>query len=411
MVYLKIAFGLASILLLCQSVLSLDNGLALTPPMGWLSWERFRCNVDCDTDPDNCISERLFMQMADHIVADGFRDLGYEYINIDDCWLAKERDAEGRLQADPKRFPNGIKKLAQYIHGKGLKLGIYEDFGTKTCGGFPGSEFYMDIDAKTFAEWEVDFLKLDGCYSNANDMPYGYPLMGSFLNMTGRPILYSCSWPDYVSKPDYKAIAKSCNIWRNYHDVQDSWASIASIIKFYGDNKAKFAEVAKPGQFNDPDMLIIGDFGLSDNQQKVQMGMWAIMASPLIMSVDLRSIKPFAKELLTNKRIIAVNQDSLGIQGKRIWNVNNVDYWMKPILPNGSYAFAFVNFNTNGVPKKIDLSLKYLNLTEHAGYKLTEVFDGKFLGVYSPSSNFKASVNPTGIYMVTAIPLAKTTPV
>ncbi|XP_014775432.1 alpha-N-acetylgalactosaminidase [Octopus bimaculoides] len=411
MVYLKIAFGLASILLLCQSVLSLKNGLALTPPMGWLSWERFRCNIDCDNDPDNCISEKLFMQMADHVAADGFRDVGYEYINIDDCWLAKERDAKGRLQADPKRFPNGIKKLAQYIHSKGLKLGIYEDFGRKTCGGFPGSEFFLNIDAETFAEWEVDFLKLDGCYANTNDMPFGYPLMEFFLNLTGRPILYSCSWPAYVSKPDYNAIAKSCNIWRNYHDIEDSWASIASIIKHYGDNNEKFAEVAKPGQFNDPDMLIIGDFGLSEGQQKVQMGMWAIMASPLIMSVDLRTIKPFAKELLTNKRVIAVNQDPLGIQGKRIWSVNNVDYWMKPILPHGSYAIAFVNFNTNGVPKKINLSLKYLNLTESAGYKLTEVFDGKFLGIYGPSSNFTASVDPTGIYMVTAIPLAKTTPV
>lgn len=408
MVDLKIVLGLASILLLCQSVLSLNNGLALTPPMGWLSWERFRCNTDCDNDPNNCISEKLFMEMADQMVAGGFRDVGYEFINIDDCWLAKERDEKGRLQADPKRFPNGIKKLAQYIHSKGLKLGIYEDFGKKTCGGFPGSEFYMSIDAQTFADWEVDFLKLDGCFADPKDMPFGYPIMGFFLNLTGRPLLYSCSWPAYVAKPDYKAIAESCNIWRNYHDVQDSWDSIASILKFYGDNTLKFAEVAKPGQFNDPDMLIVGDYGLSEVQQKVQMGMWAIMASPLIMSVDLRNIKPFAKELLTNKHVIAVNQDPLGIQGKRLWNVDNVDYWMKPILPTGSYAFAFVNFNTNGVPKKLNLELKYLNLTEPAGYKFTEVFDNKFLGVYKPQSYFNASVNPTGIYMVTAISLKPT---
>ncbi|GAB1600014.1 alpha-N-acetylgalactosaminidase-like [Argonauta hians] len=398
------------IILLCHSAQSLENGLALTPPMGWLSWERFRCNIDCDNDPENCISEKLFMAMADRMAADGYRDVGYEYINIDDCWLAKERDARGRLQADPKRFPSGIKKLAQYVHSKGLKLGIYEDFGRKTCGGFPGSEFYMSIDAQTFADWEVDFLKLDGCYADPKDMSYGYPIMGFFLNMTGRSLLYSCSWPAYVAKPDYQAIAKSCNIWRNYHDVQDSWDSIASIIKFYGDNKLKFAEIAKPGQFNDPDMLIVGDFGLSESQQKVQMGMWAIMASPLMMSVDLRTIKPFAKDLLTNKRVIQINQDPLGIQGKRLWSVKNIDYWMKPILPKGSFAFAFVNFNTDGTPKKISLNMKYLNLTEPAGYDLTEVFEGKPLGSYYPASYFNASINPTDIYMVTAVPSKHTIP-
>lgn len=397
---------LVTLLLSVATVFSLDNGLALTPPMGWLSWERFRCNTDCVNDPDNCISERLFMQMADHMASDGYKDVGYEYINIDDCWMSKERDENGRLQADPKRFPSGIKKLADYIHSKGLKLGIYEDFGTKTCGGFPGSKFYMSIDAQTFADWGVDFLKLDGCYSNTDDMTVGYPLMGFFLNHTGRPFLYSCSWPAYVGKPDYQSIAKHCNIWRNYKDVQDSWDSVSGIIKYYGDDAQKFAEIARPGQFNDPDMLIVGDFGLSEDQQRVQMGMWAIMTAPLIMSVDLRNVKPFAKQLLTNKRIIAVNQDPMGIQGRRIWQVSNVDYWMKPIQPNGSYAFAFINFNTNGVQKKINLSLNYLHLTDPAGYNITETFTGKFLGVYKPTAYLHTLVNPTGIFMATAVPLS-----
>lgn len=397
---------LVTLLLSLTPILSLDNGLALTPPMGWLSWERFRCNTDCEKDPDNCISEKLFREMADHMEADGYKDAGYEYINIDDCWMAKERDEKARLQADPQRFPNGIKKLSEYIHSKGLKLGIYEDFGTKTCGGFPGSEFFLELDAQTFAEWEVDLLKLDGCNSYTSDMSTGYPLMGFFLNLTGRPFLYSCSWPAYVSKPNYTAIAKSCNIWRNYKDVQDSWDSVAGIIKFYGDNKQSFAEVAGPGHFNDPDMLIVGDFGLSEDQQRVQMGMWAIMAAPLIMSVDLRKVKPFAKELLTNRRVIAVNQDPMGIQGKRIWQVENVDYWMRKIQPNGSYAFAFVNFNTNGVPKKLSFTLKYLQLTDPAGYNITETFTGNFLGVYKPTAVFSASVNPTGIFMATAVPLS-----
>lgn len=153
--------------------------------------------------------------------------------------------------------------------------------------------------------------------------------------------------------------------------------------------------------------LIVGDFGLSEDQQRVQMGIWAMLAAPLIMSVDLRNVKPFAKELLTNKRVIAVSQDPMGIQARRIWQVEHVDYWMKPVQPNGSYAIAFVNFNTDGVQKKLRLSLKYLQLTDPAGYNITETFTGEFLGVYKPTAYLKAAINPTGIFMATVVPLSK----
>ncbi|CAG5114833.1 unnamed protein product, partial [Candidula unifasciata] len=314
---------LCVITLACGLVGALDNGLALTPPMGWLSWERFRCNVDCQNDPDNCISEKLYMKMADLMVSEGYRDAGYQYVNIDDCWPAKERDSNGRLVADPVRFPNGIQALARYVHSKGLKLGIYEDFGSKTCAGYPGSEFYLETDAKTFAEWEIDSLKFDGCNSDPADMPYGYPVMGRFLNMTGRPILFTCQWPGYMYgaglKPDYAAVRETCNQWRNYDDVQDSWGSVLDIIEHYGKDPGNFSAYAGPGGWNDPDELVVGDYGLSYYQQKAQFGMWALFASPLMMSLDLRSVDPAAKQLLLNKNIIAINQDPLGNQAVRLF--------------------------------------------------------------------------------------------
>uniref|UniRef100_A0A5F9DVQ6 Alpha-galactosidase n=1 Tax=Oryctolagus cuniculus TaxID=9986 RepID=A0A5F9DVQ6_RABIT len=146
---------------------ALDNGLARTPTMGWLHWERFLCNLDCQAEPESCISEHLFMQMAELMVSDGWKDAGYECLCIDDCWMAPERDPKGRLQADPQRFPGGIRRLADYVHSKGLKLGIYADVGNKTCAGYPGSFGHYDIDAQTFADWGVDLLKFDGCHCDS----------------------------------------------------------------------------------------------------------------------------------------------------------------------------------------------------------------------------------------------------
>ncbi|XP_064606127.1 LOW QUALITY PROTEIN: alpha-N-acetylgalactosaminidase-like [Liolophura sinensis] len=385
----------------------LDNGLALTPPMGWLAWERFRCDIDCADDPKNCIGQSLFMEMADRMVADGYRDAGYTYVNIDDCWASKQRDANFRLQADPKRFPDGIKNLAKYVHSKGLKLGIYGDFGILTCGGYPGSKFFLQTDAQTFAEWEVDMLKLDGCYSDLSDMDVGYPLMSEFLNKTGRPILYSCSWPAYIvgsGIPNYPKIAKYCNIWRNYADVQDSWDSVINIIEYYGNDTGNFSAVAGPGNFNDPDMLILGDFGLSYQQQRAQMALWAIMASPLFMSTDLRKIDPQSKNLLLNTNVIAINQDPLGIQGKRLVTEGAIEVWARPILPHGSVAFAVLSKSTGGTPTTMGLTLKSLGLSHKQGYNVTEAFDGFAVGMFRPKDTITIQVDPTGVFLAVAKP-------
>lgn len=396
-------------LLYLGHVWTLDNGLGRTPPMGWLSWERFRCNIDCKNDPDNCISEKLYMQMADRLAEDGYKAMGYQYVNIDDCWMAMQRGPDGRLMGDPDRFPSGIKALADYIHSKGLKIGIYEDFGTHTCGGYPGSKFYMELDAQTFADWGIDSLKLDGCYSGIEDMTEGYPIMEFYLNRTGRPMLYSCSWPAYVvfsgKIPDYKAIANSCNIWRNYADIQDSWASVSDIIDFYGADKGAFSTVAGPGHFNDPDMIIVGDYGLSYEQQKSQMALWSILAAPLLMSNDLRQIDPQSKALLLNKNVIRINQDPLGIQGKRLYKVQDISVWTRPILPQGSIAIAVLNTGDGGSQTKVSIRCSDLGMTSPGGYNVTEVFTGMPFGLFKPQDSLNVSVVPSGVFFGSAMPL------
>ncbi|XP_013788248.1 alpha-N-acetylgalactosaminidase-like [Limulus polyphemus] len=394
-------------------VLALNNGLALTPPMGWLSWERFRCNVDCKKYPKDCISEELFIEMADRIVSDGFKDAGYEYINIDDCWMKQEREPDGRLEPDPERFPHGIKFLADYMHSKGLKLGIYQDFGTYTCMGYPGIVNYMEQDAKTFAEWGVDMLKLDGCHSHPKDMDKGYILMGNHLNHTGHRMVYSCSWPFYQlhigMEPNYALISKHCNLWRNFDDIQDSWDSIQKIIDFYGDNQEVMAPHAGPGHWNDPDMIIIGNYGLSYDQAKAQMAVWAVLAAPLLMSNDLRNLHAEFKDILQNKGVIAVNQDPLGIQGKRIFKKERIEIWRKPITPiiHGYHSFAllFLNRRTDGTPTQVKTAANELGLLNPSGYHVVDLFDGGDYGIVAPADHLSVMVNPTGVTIVKATAL------
>ncbi|XP_045582354.2 alpha-N-acetylgalactosaminidase [Procambarus clarkii] len=397
--------SLLVMLMVMRATSGLDNGLALTPPMGWLSWERFRCNVDCDNDPYNCISETLFMTMADLLVSEGFRDLGYDIVCLDDCWLDHERDADGKLQPDPKRFPSGIKALADFMHERGLRFGIYEDFGTHTCGGYPGIMGNLELDANTFAEWGVDYVKLDGCYADPVDMDAGYPEFGNFLNKTGRPMVYSCSWPDYQlaagMTPNWSAIIDTCNLWRNFDDIEDSWDSVTSIINYYGDNQDDIAPHAGPGHWNDPDMLIIGDFALNLEESKAQMALWAILASPLIMSVDLRALQPQYRAILQNQELIAVNQDELGIQGTRVQKENGIEVWTRPITPvnedNHSFAVAVLNQNSDGSPAQVTLNGTSLGLTFAAGYEVWDLFTDVQYGTVLPDDDLTLSVNPSGV--------------
>lgn len=386
---------------LSGTTVALDNGLMRTPPMGWLAWERFRCDIDCDNDPMNCISENLFTDMADRLAEDGWKELGYVYVNIDDCWSSMDRDKQGRLQADPKRFPNGIHQLARYMHARGLKLGIYGDMGSHTCGGYPGTPLdKIELDAQTFAEWEVDMFKFDGCYSNALEQEKGYPLMSKALNATGRPIGYSCSWPAYQGglppKVNYTQLGEICNLWRNYGDIQDSWSSVLDIVDWFFDNQDVLAPAAGPGRWNDPDMLIVGDFGLSLDQSRTQMALWAIMAAPLFMSNDLRSISADARRILQNKLIIAINQDPMGVQGRRIVKEKSgIEVFLRP-LSNKASALVFFSRRTD-MPYRYQTSLKKLNYNT-GNYKLFDVYTNKAT-LLKDATEFVVSVNPTGVVM------------
>ncbi|VVC36751.1 Aldolase-type TIM barrel,Glycoside hydrolase superfamily,Glycoside hydrolase, family 27 [Cinara cedri] len=404
-----IALTVAAAMTAVRTVHGLDNGLALTPPMGWLAWQRFRCITDCKTYPDECISEKLFMTAADLLVSEGYADLGYKYVIVDDCWLSVNRTADGKLQADRDRFPNGIKALADYVHSKGLKFGLYQDWGVKTCAGFPGVFGYEETDAKQFAEWGVDYVKLDGCYSDVRDMDLGYIGFGQHLNKTGRPMVYSCSWPAYQEdkgmRINYAALATFCNLWRNYGDIDDSWTSVTNIADYFATKQEFWAQYAGPGHWNDPDMLVIGNYGLTVDQSKSQMALWAVLAAPLFMSNKLNAIGPEFKEILQNRDVIAVSQDALGMQGYRVFRDRGIDIWTRPVEPvrggSYSYAVAFVSRREDGAPTPYTITLEHLGLKHYTGYTVKNLFNKQLVNgaenyYVTPKSVIKVRVNPSG---------------
>ena len=279
----------------------LDNGLGKTPQMGWNSWNKFGCNIN----------EKLIMETIDALNSSGLIESGYNYINLDDCWQIK-RDENDKIIPDPQAFPNGIKYLADYAHSKGLKFGLYSDAGNYTCAGRPGSLYYEEIDAKTYAEWGVDYLKYDNCYNEGIDSKLRYTKMRDALNKTGRHIYYSmCSWgADEVSTWG-KDVGNS---WRTTGDINDNWKSMTRII----DQNNKWYEYAGPGGWNDPDMLEVGNGGMSNEEYKSHFGLWAITKAPLLIGCDITSMSNETKDILTNPEVIAINQDSLGQQAHKI---------------------------------------------------------------------------------------------
>ncbi|XP_077298365.1 alpha-N-acetylgalactosaminidase-like [Arctopsyche grandis] len=403
------------LLLSLNSSLALDNGLGLTPPMGWLSWQRYRCTIDCVNHPQECISENLITRQANLMKTEGYLDAGYNYVGIDDCWSESQRDENQRLVPSKERFPRGMKYIADFIQERGLKFGLYGDFGTHTCEGYPGSLNYMEIDATTFAEWGVDYVKVDGCNVDASLMDEGYPKFGEYFNKTGRPMMYSCSWPFYLDlagiSPNWESIIENCNIWRNYYDIQDSWGSVESIMNYFGDNSKRLATYAGPGHWNDPDMLVIGNFGLSYDQSKAQMAVWSILAAPLLMSNDLGNIKLEMKELLLNKDVIAINQDSLGRAGYRPLKKSQISAWKRevsPIISNRtSLAVAFVNHNDNGTPRFGNFTFEELEIDTSEpfnGYEIQDLLPSSTqkYTVYQTDGRyrFEVLVNPTGVLML-----------
>src|SRR3954454_5241073 len=296
----------ASGLVVCQSeALALENGLLRTPPMGFNNWNSTQCKAD--------FNETMIKGIADIFVSKGLKDAGYTYVNIDDCWALPSRNSAGNLVPDPARFPNGIKALADYVHGKGLKFGIYTSAGTKTCdgtGGFPGSLNNEQRDANLFASWGVDYLKYDNCNNQNVDARQRYTAMRDALAATGRPIVYSiCEW----GRSDPKVWtwgADVGNLWRTTGDISDNWSSMISRVHTNDD----LAQYAGPGHWNDPDMLEVGNGGMTATEYRTHFSLWAMIAAPLLIGSDIRAISSANLDILKNADIIGLDQDPLGRQ-------------------------------------------------------------------------------------------------
>jgi alpha-galactosidase len=312
---------------------SVFYSLAATPPMGWNSWNKFGCSIN----------EKLLMEMADAMVSSGMKDAGYEYIVIDDCWQV-DRDKDGNIVADSVHFPNGIKALSDYIHSKGLKLGIYSCAGSLTCQGRPGSRGYQFQDARQYAKWGVDYLKYDWCSNEGQKAEAAYKTMSDALKVCGRPIVFSiCEWGESQPWKWGKGIG---HLWRITPDIRDcfeckfDWGGVGVLNII--DTMADLYTYAGPGHWNDAEMLEIGNGGMTYDEYITHMSMWSMLAAPLMAGNDLRNMNGETKEILTNKEVIAVNQDKLGQQAIRFMDMGEHEIWAKP-LDNNEIAICFMN--------------------------------------------------------------------
>jgi len=373
-----------------------SSGLALTPPMGWNSWNKFACNV----------SEDLIKGAADAMVASGMKDAGYQYIVIDDCWQV-ERDKAGNIVADVKRFPSGMKALADYVHSKGLKFGIYSDAGEKTCGGRPGSRGHEFQDALQYAAWDVDYLKYDWCNTTTQDAKASYKLIRDALDASGRPIVLSiCEWG--TAKPWLWGKEVGGNLWRTTGDIQDRWEGKQKWPNgeccSYGlidilDMQDGLESYAGPGHWNDPDMLEVGNGGMTTNEYRTHFSLWAMLAAPLMAGNDLNNMTPEIKDILTNKEVIAVDQDKLGRQGRRVRKDGDLEVWSRP-LADGSRAVVLLNRSAE--EKSITVNWTDLNYPEHLSARIRDLWQHKDLGAMA--GKFTAPVASHGVVMVTVNP-------
>jgi alpha-galactosidase len=362
-----------------------SNGLALTPPMGWNSWNKFGCDI----------SEQTIRAAADAMVRSGMKDAGYQYVVIDDCWHG-ERDANGDIQADPKRFPSGIKALADYIHAKGLKFGIYSDAGKKTCAGRPGSRGFEYQDARQYAAWGVDYLKYDWCSTYTQDGKSSYETMSDALRASGRDIVFSmCDWG---RNKDWLWGETIGNLWRTAGDIYDGWETRdgkANGMTNILDMQVGLESYAGPGHWNDPDMLEVGNGGMSFEEYRSHFSLWAALAAPLIAGNDLAHMSDETRSILLNKEVIAVDQDALGVQGRRIVKAGDSEVWSKP-LKDG--ARAVVLFNRGTEPKKIGVTWEQLGYPTELTLRVRDLWLHRDLP--KAKNSFEADVPPHGVVMI-----------
>ena len=348
---------------------AVSAGLAMTPPMGWNSWNHFACNVN----------EKTIRDTADALVSSGMRDAGYQYLVIDDCWHG-QRDAHGDIQPDATRFPSGIKALADYVHRKGLKFGIYSDAGVKTCGGRPGSRGYEFQDAAQYAKWGVDYLKYDWCNTGTQNAEASYSIMRQALDRTGRPIVFSmCEWG--TAKPWLWAGNGIGNLWRTTGDIKDHWAGkydyawgVMNIV----DMNEPLYSYAGPGHWNDPDMLEVGNGGMTPDEYRAHFSLWAMMAAPLIAGNDVAHMDAATRSILMNKDVVAIDQDTLGHAGRRVSRDGDLEVWSRD-LANGDRAVLLLN--RGAAPAAVPFTWAEVGFPAEVSLHVRDLWHGSDLGV------------------------------
>jgi alpha-galactosidase len=379
------------ILLLSSSIFAQKfEGLAQTPPMGWNSWNTFQTNVN----------EQLIKQTADALIKNGMQKAGYDYIVIDDGWEAMERDSNGNIIPDPEKFPSGMKALGDYLHSKGFKFGIHNCAGTLTCAGFPGGRGHEFQDAKTYASWGVDYLKYDWCNHGTANAEETYKTMRDALYAAGRPIVFSlCEWGN--NQP-WLWGAEVGQLWRTTGDITDCYDCqdvYALGWKFILDSQADLGRYAGPGHWNDPDMLEVGNKGLSITESRAHFSLWCILAAPLMAGNDVRNMSDEVKDILTNQEVIAVDQDSLGKQGYRFMQHPGKEIWVKE-LSNGEWAVCFFNSGHDDMVIRVNWSyLSFLNGT----FKIRDLWQKKDIG--ETTKNFSENIPPHDVILLRLTPV------
>jgi alpha-galactosidase len=352
----------------CLAAVSFAEDLAMTPPMGWNSWNTFQTRID----------EKLIESTADAMIANGMRDAGYVYVNLDDGWSTKDRDSSGNLVPDPLRFPNGMKALADYLHARGFKFGIYNCAGTMTCAGYPGGRDHEEQDAKTYASWGVDYLKYDWCHSEGLKAPEAYKKMHDVLAASGRPIVFSiCEWGQSKPWTWAKGIGQ---LWRTTGDIAPCWDCKLQWQTGWTlllEQNVELAQYAGPGHWNDPDMLEVGNGQMTPSESRAHFSLWCMLAAPLIAGNDVRNMKPEIQEILTNREAIALDQDRLGKQATRFRADQNGQVWVKE-LADGKWGICL--FNTTSATEQMKLNWSDLAFLGTEKYQVRDLWAGKDLG-------------------------------
>ena len=357
--------------------LSAQDNLSLTPPMGWNSWNHFAEHVD----------DKVIRDAADAMVSSGLKDAGYVYINIDDTWQG-QRDAHGAIQPN-SRFPD-MKALADYVHSKGLRLGIYSSPGHKTCAGYEGSIGHEEQDAQTYANWGIDYLKYDWCQSSGTleQMKIGYTKMQQAIKKTGRPIVFSLCEYGWNKVWEWGPSVGG-NLWRTTGDISDEYRVMAEI----GFNQNGLEKFAGPGHWNDPDMLEVGNGGMTEDEYRTHFSLWSMLAAPLIAGNDLSKMTPYTLEMLTNREVIAVDQDPSGKQGYRIAQEGPFEVWMKP-MADGSLVVGL--FNRQRTTEKMTVNFSQIGLQGEVSVR--DLWLKKDLGSFRGS--YSANVPRHGVVLV-----------